>query len=140
MAIKQGDTIKVHYVGTLDDGTVFDSSVKRGEPLEFTVGAGQLIKGFDEAVVGMEAGEEKEIHLEAEEAYGDWNPDAVKRFPRDQYPEGQTPVAGMTVGLSLPNGQQIPAVITEVTEQEIALDLNHPLAGKALNFKIQIVE
>lgn len=140
MAIAKGNTIKVHYEGTLDDGTVFDSSFTRGEPLEFTVGAGQLIAGFDEAVIGMSVNEEKTIHLEAAEAYGEWNPDAVRRFPRDQYPSGQTPEKGMTVGLSLPNGQQIPAVITEVTEDEVALDLNHPLAGKALNFRIQIVE
>jgi len=140
MAIATGDTIKVHYEGTLDDGTVFDSSHKRGEPLEFEVGAGQLIAGFDEAVIGLGVGDEKEIHLEAVDAYGEWSPDAVRRFPLDQYPDGQTPKKGMTVGLSMPNGQQIPAIISEVTDTEVALDLNHPLAGKALNFKIQIVE
>lgn len=140
MAIAKGDTIKVHYEGSLDDGTPFDSSIQRGEPLEFTVGAGQLIAGFDEAVVGMAVGDEKVIHLEAEAAYGVWNAEAVRRFPVDQYPEGQTPKEGMTVALSMPNGQQVPAIICEVTETEVALDLNHPLAGKALNFKIQIVE
>ncbi len=140
MAIAKGDTIKVHYEGTLDDGTSFDSSIQRGEPLEFTVGAGQLIAGFDEAVIGMSKGDEKTIHLDAENAYGEWSPDAVRRFPMDEYPEGQTPKQGMTVGLTMPNGQQIPAIISEVTDTEVALDLNHPLAGKALNFKIQIVE
>ncbi len=140
MAVSKGDTIKVHYEGSLDDGTQFDSSFTRGEPLEFTVGAGQLIAGFDEAVVGMSVGEEKTIHLEAIEAYGEWNADAVRRFPRNQYPQGQTPVQGMTVALAMPNGQQVPAIISEVTTTEVAIDLNHPLAGKPLNFKIQIVE
>ena len=140
MAVSKGDTIRVHYEGTLDDGTTFDSSFTRGEPLEFTVGAGQLIAGFDAAVIGMSEGEEKSIHLEAVEAYGEWNADAVRRFPRDQYPPGQTPVEGLTVALAMPNGQQVPAIIAEVTETEVAIDLNHPLAGKPLNFTIQIVK
>ncbi len=138
MPIATGDTISVHYEGTLDDGTIFDSSFKRGEPLEFTVGAGQLIAGFDNAVLGLSLDDEIAIHLEAADAYGEWNPEAVRRFPRDQYPAGQTPEKGMTVALSLPNGQQVPAIISEVTLEEVALDLNHPLAGKALNVRIKI--
>ena len=140
MAIKQGDKVKVEYTGTLDDGTVFDSSEKQGKALEFEVGAKQLIKGFDDAVMGMDKGEEKEIKLQPEEAYGQHNPDLIKKVPRDKLPKEPEPKEGMMLALGTPDGKQFPAKITEVTENEITIDLNHPLAGKVLNFKIKVVE
>ncbi len=142
MAIKKGNKIKVEYTGTLDDGTVFDSS-KHGDhshPLEFEVGEGKVIKGFDEAVIGMEKGEEKEFKLKSSEAYGEPNPQAIQKIPRDQLPKDQEPKEGMMLIMKAPTGQQIPAKITEITDKEVTLDLNHPLAGKNLNFKIKIME
>lgn len=142
MAVKKGDKIKVEYEGKLDDGTVFDSS-KHGEhshPIEFEVGAGQVIKGFDEAVIGMEKEGEKEIKLRSEEAYGQPNPQLIQKIPRDKLPPGQEPKVGMVLGLRTPEGKQIPARITEVNDKEATIDLNHPLAGKNLNFKIKVVD
>jgi len=140
MPVKKGDKIKVDYTGTLEDGTVFDSSEKHGKPLEFEVGSGQIIKGFDEAVVGMEKGDEKEIKIEPAEAYGEPNPEMVKKVPKDKFPTDKEPKQGMMLVMGLPNGAKIPAKIVEVGDKEITLDLNHPLAGKTLNFKIKIVE
>lgn len=140
MAVKKGDTIKVEYTGKLEDGTVFDSSEKHGKPLEFEVGAGQLIKGFEEGVVGMKEGEEKEIAIKKEDGYGEPNPELVKKVPRDQLPKEQEPQPGMMLVLTMPNGQQVPAKITEVNDQEATLDLNHPLAGKDLTFNIKVTD
>jgi FKBP-type peptidyl-prolyl cis-trans isomerase 2 len=140
MTVSEGDTIKIEYKGTLDDGTEFDNSEKHGKPLEFTVGAKQVIKGFDDAVRGMEKGESKKFRLEPTEAYGDPNPQLVKKVPKEQLPKEQDPVPGMVLGVTLPNGQQIPATITEVEEAIVIVDMNHPLAGKALTFDITIVE
>jgi len=140
MTIEKGNKIKVEYTGTFEDGEVFDSSEKHGQPLEFEVGSGQMIKGFDEAVVGMNKDEEKEITLKPEEAYGENNPDLKKKVPREQLPKDQDPQVGMILGVSLPNGQQFPAKIVEVNDKEVTIDLNHPLAGKTLKFKIKIVE
>ena len=137
--IKKGNTIKVHYTGTLDDGTVFDSS-EGSEPLQFEVGSGQLIAGFDTAVVGMKQGEEKTVKLLPEQAYGKHENDLMKKIPRSSLPQDREPQVGMVLGLSTPDGQQIPARIVEVTSVDITIDLNHPLAGKTLNFKIRIVE
>jgi peptidylprolyl isomerase len=139
MAIANGDMIKVHYTGTLDDGTVFDDSTKRGEPLEFTVGKGELIAGFDKAVVGMNQGDETTIRLEPADAYGEWTAEALHKVPRNMFPAEQTPVIDMTVALTMPNGRQVPAIIREVAEEEVTIDLNHPLAGQTLNFAISIV-
>jgi len=139
MAIKKGDKIKVDYTGTLYAGTVFDSSEGRG-PLEFVVGSGQLIKGFDDAVVGMKKGEEKTVKLNSAEDYGEHNSSFAKKVPRSQLPLDQEPKLGMTLGLNLPDGRQLPALITEVNDAEITIDFNHPLAGKNLTFKIKIVE
>lgn len=137
MPIKNGDKVKVEYKGTLDDGTVFDSSEKHGEPLEFEIGAGQIIPGFEDAVMGMENGDEKEFKLEASEAYGDRNPQLVQKIPRDQMPKEVE--HGMVLVVGLPNGAQIPVKVTEVTDEWVTIDLNHPLAGENLNFKIKIV-
>jgi FKBP-type peptidyl-prolyl cis-trans isomerase 2 len=138
MPIKKGDKVKVEYTGTLEDGTVFDSSEKHGEPIEFEVGAGQMISGFDAAVVGMKKGEEKEITLQPSEAYGDTNPQLIQKIPREQMPKEELK-PGMMLMVGLQSGQQIPAKITDVTDKEVTLDLNHPLAGKKLTFKIKIV-
>lgn len=138
MPIKNGDKVKVEYEGTFDDGTVFDSSEKCGAPLEFEVGAGQIIPGFENAVMGMEEGEEKEFKLKPADAYGDRNPQLVQKIPKDQLPKEVMP--GMMLMIGLPNGVQIPVKITEVTDEEVTIDLNHPLAGKVLNFKIKIVD
>jgi len=139
MAIKKGDKIKVEYTGTLDDGKVFDSSEGK-PPLEFEVGARKIIKGFDEAVIGMKKGEEKEIKLEPKDAYGDLNPTLVKKVPRDKIPKEPEPKPGMILALGTPDGQQIPARITEVSDTDVTIDLNHPLAGKTLTFKIKVVD
>ena len=140
MAIKQGDKIKVEYTGTLDDGSVFDASEKHGQPLEFEVGAKQVIKGFDEAVVGMEKGQEKEVTIPPAEAYGEPNEKLVQEVPLDKLPKEQPLKPGMMLMVTLPNGQKIPAKIKEVTKDMAKLDMNHPLAGKTLHFKIKVVE
>jgi peptidylprolyl isomerase len=140
MVIKKGDKIKVSYVGTLDDGTVFDDSDKHAAPLEFVVGSGQIIKGFDEAVIGMKKGDEKEIKLEPSEAYGEPDPKLIKKVPLDQLPKDKKLEKGMVMFVNLPNGMQVPLTIKNITKKEATLDMNHPLAGKTLNFKIKIVE
>ncbi|MBN2052610.1 peptidylprolyl isomerase [Candidatus Woesearchaeota archaeon] len=140
VVVKSGDKVKVEYTGTFDDGKVFDSSEKHGAPLEFEVGKGMIIPGFEKGVIGMKKGEEKTIHLEPCDAYGDHNPQLIKKVLRDQLPPGQEPKPGMFLVINLPNGAQFPARLTEVNEKEVTLDLNHPLAGKCLNFKFKIVE
>ena len=140
MPIKKGDTVKVHYEGTLDDGTVFDSSEKHGEPLEFEVGSGKLIPGFDDAIVGMKKGEEKKIKLEPCDAYGEHNPKLIKKIPLDQLPQKEELKAGMMLMLTLPEGVQFTALVSEIDEETVTLDLNHPLAGQTLNFKITVVD
>src|SRR3989344_1485040 len=140
MPVEKGNKVKVEYKGTLDDGTVFDASERHGKPLEFEAGSGQVIKGFDEAVIGMEIGEEKEIKLQPEEAYGPENEDLKKKIPRENLPKDQEPKKNMLLMVGLPDGRQIPAKIIEVTDNEVTIDLNHPLAGKVLNFKIKVVD
>jgi FKBP-type peptidyl-prolyl cis-trans isomerase 2 len=140
MSIKKGDKIKVEYTGTLDDGTVFDSSDKHGEPLEFEVGSGQLIKGFDDAVIGMKKGDKKEINLKPDQAYGDYNSKLIKKVPKDQMPKIEDVEVGMMLMLTLPSGVQITASVTELDDDSVTLDLNHPLAGKNLNFNIKILD
>ena len=140
MAVKKGDKIKVEYTGTLEDGTVFDSTEKQGKPLEFEVGGGQLIKGFDEAVVGMEKGKEKEITLKPEEAYGEPNEQLIKEIPKEQLPKEPEAKEGMMLMVGLPDGKQLPAKIAKVGEKTVTLDLNHPLAGKVLKFKLKVVD
>ncbi len=132
--------MKVEYTGKLDDGTVFDSSESHKEPLQFQVGAGQVIPGFENAMVGMKEGEEKEIKLLAKEAYGEYNPQLIRKVPRSNLPkEGPEPKSGMILMAGLPNGMQVPVKIVAVDAESVSIDLNHPLAGKSLNFKIKIV-
>lgn len=139
MPVKKGDRVKVDYTGTLGDGTVFDSSEKHGKPLEFEAGSGQVIRGFDTAVMGMKKGEEKEITLQPDQAYGERNESLVKDVPRAQFPEKMEINAGMTLLLGLPDGQKFPATVKSVDGGKVMIDLNHPLAGKALTFKIKVV-
>jgi len=140
MVIKKGDKIKVSYEGTLDDGTVFDSSANHNKLLEFIVGSGQVIKGFDEAVMGMKKGQEKTIKIKPSEAYGEPNPQLIKKVPLDDLPKDKKLDKGTVLVINFPNGMQLPAVIKEIDKKEATLDLNHPLAGKTLNFKIKIEE
>lgn len=136
---KKGDSVKVHYTGKLDDGTVFDSSVGR-EPLDFTVGAGQLIAGFDEAVVGMAAGEKKTVRISAEQAYGPHNPEMTLQVPRSDLPADIQPELGMQLEASQEGGHSMVVTVVEVTDESVTFDANHPLAGKALTFDLEVVE
>lgn len=134
-----GKKVKTHYRGTLDDGTQFDSSYDRGEPIEFTCGAGQMIPGFDAAVVDMALGEKKSVHIPAKDAYGDYNAQAVQKIPADQVPNADQLPVGQTVYFNSPYGP-MPAKVVSVTIDEVVLDMNHELAGKDLNFDIELVE
>jgi FKBP-type peptidyl-prolyl cis-trans isomerase 2 len=136
----EGKKVSVHYTGTLDDGTKFDSSYDRNQPLEFTCMAGQMIKGFDEAVRDMEVGQTVNIHLEPSEAYGERREDLIYEFPMEQVPEDMHSLkVGEHVMLQGPMGQPIPAVVSKVTPSSIFVDLNHEMAGKALNFEITLL-
>lgn len=136
---KSGDTVKVHYHGRLTDGTTFDSSAGR-DPLQFEVGSGQVIAGFDSGVEGMSLGEKKTIEIPAEQAYGAKDPSMMVEFPINQFPEDMTPEAGMRLNMTNGQGQVIPVVITEVGAETVMLDANHPLAGQDLIFDIELVD
>ena len=135
-----GKTCRTHYKGTFNDGTQFDSSYDRGEPLEFICGAGQMIKGFDAAVADMKVGEIREIHLMPEEAYGQANPDAIFTLEIAQLPGSEDLEIGQRVYLSNQYGQPFPVKVTAKEEKTITFDANHEMAGKELNFKIELVE
>jgi FKBP-type peptidyl-prolyl cis-trans isomerase 2 len=137
MEVKSGDKIKVEYTGSFENGEVFDASEKHGQPLEFEAGKGMVVPGFDAAVIGMKVGEEKEVTLKPEEAYGMPNEQAIQKVPKDKFPAEAK--EGMMIGVPLPNGQQMPAVIKKIDEKEVTIDMNHPMAGKTLVFKIKIV-
>lgn len=136
----QNKTCKVHYTGTFNDGTKFDSSYDRGETLEFVCGAGMMIKGFDEAVKTMAVGEIKEIHLMPEEAYGMSNPDYILQMEISQLPGSENLTVGEQVQLLNEMGQPIVAMVTAKDDTNITFDANHEMAGKELNFKIELVE
>lgn len=137
-AAKNNDTVQIHYTGSLDDGSVFDSSKDR-EPLEFTLGAQQVIPGFEEGVLGMEVGETKSIHIPVDQAYGERRKDLVIQVGIDQFPDGMTPEVGQQYELRTQSGQAIPARVAGLTEDEVLLDANHPLAGLDLNFELELV-
>jgi len=137
--VKEGDTVKVHYTGTLTDGTVFDTSAER-EPLEFTLGQGQLIPGFEKAVVGMDVGDSTEVEISSDAAYGESREDLVISVPKDQLPDDVEPQVGMQLQVNQQDGQPIPVRITDVGEENLTLDANHPLAGQDLKFEIELVE
>ena len=139
MAVEKGNKIKVDYEGRFENGEIFDTS-KHGDhshPLEFEAGMGMVVPGFDNAVIGMEKDEEKEVTLKPEVAYGNKNPQAIQKVPKASFPPEAK--EGMMIGVPLPNGQQIPAKITKIDDKEVTIDMNHPMAGKTLIFKIKIV-
>ena len=139
MIVKKGNNIKVHYTGTLKDGSKFDSSIGR-EPLGFEVGAGMMIKGFDDAVIGMKKGEKKSVQIIASEAYGEYRDDLLHNVPKNQVPPDLNPQVGQKLAITQENGSQVPVTIKEVTKDKIVIDANHELAGKDLNFEIEIIE
>ena len=136
---KSGDTVRIHYTGTLDDGTQFDSSAGR-DPLEFALGGGQVIPGFDEAVNGMTVGENKTVTIAPEQAYGERHDQLVQEVPKSVLPDEISPEVGMQLQSQSPEGQVMNLVVTEVGEDAITVDGNHPLAGQALTFAIELVE
>ncbi|WP_028584964.1 FKBP-type peptidyl-prolyl cis-trans isomerase [Desulfogranum mediterraneum] len=135
---KDGDKVTIHYTGRLTDGTVFDSSDGR-DPLPFTIGAGQVIPGFEEAVLGMACGENKTVTIPVDKAYGPRNEEMVLTFPRDQVPADIKPEVGMQLQLMNEQNQPLMVRITEVTEESVSLDANPPLAGQELTFDIELV-
>lgn len=137
---KNGDTVKVHYTGKLNDGSVFDSSQDR-EPLEFTLGEGQLIPGFEKAVEGMEVGDNTTVEIPSDEAYGERRDDLELEVAKNELPGDIDPEVGMQLQMKQQeSGQAIPVQITAVEDEKVKLDANHPLAGKDLTFDIELVE
>ncbi len=137
MAPKPGDTVRVHYRGTKSDGEEFDSSAGR-EPLEFVFDSGEVIPGFNSAVIGLEAGDKVTVTVSPDDAYGERYEEAKHTFPMDSFPS--QPEIGWVLELGGPNGERIPAIVSEITDEGVVLDLNHPLAGEALTFEIEVVE
>jgi peptidylprolyl isomerase len=136
--VKEGDTITLHYKGSLDDGTVFDSSEGR-EPLSFKVGGGEVIHGFDDGVRGMSVGESRQINIPAEQAYGEYYEDLVKVVPRSGFPPHTPPTIGLAFEMELPTGESMTVRIIDVDGDEVTLDANHLLAGEALHFDVHLV-
>ena len=137
--VKEKDTIKVHYTGTLKDGRVFDSSRER-EPLEFTLGEGQLIPGFEKGVIDMAVNETKVVEIPVAEAYGERNDQLIQEVPKSQLPPEIEPKVGMGLMSQTPDGRQMPLTVTEVKDESIVVDANHPLAGEDLTFEIELLE
>ena len=137
--VKSGDTVRLHYTGTLADGTTFDSSAGR-DPLEFTVGSGQIIPGLDKAIPGMVVGDKKVVEIPADEAYGHAQPEARQDVPRAEIPAEIPLDLGTQLQVQTPTGQVMPVTVVAVTEETVTLDANHPLAGKDLTFDIELVE
>ncbi|MBC7930241.1 MAG: peptidylprolyl isomerase [Rubrivivax sp.] len=138
--VKNGDHVRVHYTGRLEGGQVFDSSRDGGDPLEFTVGAGEVIPGFDEALRGMQIGESKTVEIEPEDAYGPRREALVATIERANAQFPVEPQVGMNLALPLQDGNQLEVVVTEVTDTHITIDGNHPLAGEKLIFDLELVE
>jgi peptidylprolyl isomerase len=136
---KSGDRVRVHYTGKLGDGTVFDSSAE-SDPIEFTIGEGQLIPGFEGALVGMASGDKKSVDLACDDAYGPRHDELVVLVERKEFPEGADLQVGQKVRMTQPNGKSFLVVIAEVGEEKVKLDANHPLAGHDLTFEIELVE
>jgi FKBP-type peptidyl-prolyl cis-trans isomerase 2 len=136
---KNGDTIKVHYTGRLKDGTVFDSSEGR-DPMQFTLGAGKVIPAFEEAVIGMTPGESTNKDIPADQAYGPHREEMVVQVKKEQLPKNIDPKVGQRLQLVQPDERVIPVTVTEVNDSHVTLDANHPLAGKDLQFDIELVE
>ena len=136
--VKSGDTVRIHYTGTLSDGEVFDSSEGR-DPLEFTVGSGQIIPGLDAAIPGMTEGEKKTVEIPVDQAYGPINPEARQAVPRADIPAEIPLEVGTRLQMQTPQGQVVPVMVFEVSDDEVVLDANHPLAGRDLTFAIELV-
>jgi FKBP-type peptidyl-prolyl cis-trans isomerase 2 len=139
-AVTTGRKIKVHYTGTFDDGEVFDSSRQAQQPFEFEVGAGQVIPGFDNAVVGMKVGETKQVRLTEDEAYGPYNQEMVFDADPNQFEDGLSPEVGQQFQTQMQDGTPLLLTVKAVSEDKITLDANHPMAGKALNFDLEVIE
>jgi FKBP-type peptidyl-prolyl cis-trans isomerase 2 len=137
-AAKSGDTVRIHYTGTLSDGSVFDSSEGR-DPLEFTLGSGQVIPGFDTGVTGMTVGEKKTIEIPSDEAYGPVHDEARQDVPRAQIPAEIPLEVGIQLQMQSPTGQVVPVTVVAITDEAVTLDANHPLAGKDLTFALELV-
>ena len=138
-AVQFGDNVKVHYTGTFDDGQMFDTS-EGGEPLEFTVGAHQVIAGFERAMVGMQLGETKTVVIPPGEAYGEREEELIQRMPREKFRlGGAEPELGMAIEMRTPDGN-LPVIITQLNETSVTLDANHPLAGETLHFALTLIE
>jgi FKBP-type peptidyl-prolyl cis-trans isomerase 2 len=137
--VKENNKVSVHYTGTLENGEVFDTSRER-EPLAFTVGQGQMIPGFEEAVKGMKKEETKKVTLGPDDAYGEVKPDMVQKVDKAQLPDEIEPSVGQQLASQLPSGQQIVVTVTDVADEHITIDANHPLAGKELTFDIEVVD
>ncbi len=137
-AAKQGDTVSIHYTGTLDDGSVFDSS-DGGEPISFTIGAGDVIAGFDEAVLGMSVGDRKTTTIQPENAYGDHHEELIMKVDRSQVPPDTELGIGDVLEVGLSDGEAATVVVVELDPSTVTLDANHPLAGKALTFALELV-
>ena len=136
--VKEGYFVQVDYTGTFPDGTVFDTSEGK-KPLEVLAGKGMLIKGFDAALVGMSVGEEKEVDVKPSDAYGERQEELLRKVPRSEIGKEMTPEVGMMIRVKAPTGQVFPATITAVSDEEITIDANHPLAGKKLHFKLKVI-
>ncbi len=137
-AVKNGDKVKVHYHGRLRNGETFDSSDGR-EPLEFTVGSGQVIKGFDQGVTGMQPGDKKTVEINVGDAYGEKQDEMLIEFPRNQFPDDMKPEEGMQLMMNNGAGQSFPVTVAEVRDDSLLLDANHPLAGQDLIFDLELV-
>ncbi len=137
--VKSGDKVKVHYHGRLTDGQTFDKSEGR-EPLEFEVGSGMVIKGFDDGVTGMSVGDKKTISIPFNEAYGPKNPDMIIDMPKDRFPKEIELEIGMPLAMSDGQGQQFEVIVTQLKEESVVLDANHPLAGQDLIFDLELIE
>lgn len=136
---KQGDTVKVHYTGKLEDGRVFDTSSGR-EPLSFTIGEGTVIEGFESGIVGMGVGDKKTLNISPDSAYGNRNDELIAVVEKENIPEDIDVSVGQQLQVRQPNGQTINVSVTDVSEENVTLDANHPLAGRDLVFDVEIVE
>jgi len=139
MKIKNGQKVNVHYVGTLNDGTEFDNSKTRGTPLQFELGSGTVLPAFESAIKGMQVGDTKKISLTADQAYGQPTQEAIQTIPKDRFDKDMNLEVGLEVAAKTPDGQPIRAVVQAVEEETVVLDFNHPLAGKDINFDVELV-
>lgn len=137
--VQEGDTVRIHYTGTLDNGTQFDSSAGQ-DPIEFTLGNKDVIPGFENGVKGMQIGDQKKIHIPAEEAYGERNDSLVEQVPLQNFPDDLELQVGMQLQAQSPNGENFNVIVTALNEEAATIDGNHPLAGEALNFELELVE